>query len=199
MKPQPPTLTLKRGTPVHYYVHGKPRALHLGGKLGRYRLLSNSAAHLDSGMCVQTNEFQHAVFPAPNEHGVFAHAVCARVAFTLDPRLKVAVSYVQAGPRTWCAAVSELVVGDQYRSSPVSARFSHATLDAALGAVLPPLLLELREMATATDAYLQRRHSLPKSLYGKTRRFGNNALYSIIAGIPRHIASDILKSLRRAN
>lgn len=173
--------------------------MYLGDRLGGYRLLSGSATQLDSGMCVRQDEFPGVVFPAPNDHGVFDPSVCGRVAVSLDRRLKVEVSFLQAGPHIWCSAVSELIVGERYRSSPISTHGAHATLDAALANVLPALLLELRQLATGTDAQLQwRYHSLPKSLYGKARRFGNCAIHSIIAGIPRHIASDILKSLNGA-
>lgn len=198
MTPQPPTLSLKRGTPVNYFTGSRPQTLYLGGKVGGYRILSNSPAHLDSGMCVSTDEFPHSVFPAPNAQGVIDPAVCSRISLSLDPRLKLMVCYVQTGPDTWCASVSELVIGDHYRSSPVSAHHAHPTLDAALASVLPALLRELRDLATGTEAQLQRRHSLPKSLIAKARRFGQNAVYSVIEGIPRHISSDILKSLNGA-
>lgn len=199
MKPQPSTLSFKRGTPVHYYVGGKPQPLYLGGKLGGYRVLSASPAHLDSGSCIPVEEFPQAVFPAPNQNGCFDRSMCAQIAFSLDRRLKVVVSYIQTGPSTWCAAVSDLVIGDHYRSSPVSAKYNaHLTLEAALGHVLPPLLCELRILASGTDQQLLQRHSLPKSLHGKARRFGREAIYSIITEIPRHIAGDILKSLNGA-
>lgn len=196
MKPQPPTLTLKRGKPVLYFENEKPQSLYLSGKIGSYRLLSNSALQLDSGTCVHTDKFPFAVFPAANEHGVIDPAVCARIAFSLDRRLKVTVSYVQTGPSAWCAAVSEMVVGDGGRYSPITAHSTHSTLEGALAVILPALLLELRELATNTDEQFQQRsHSLPKSLYSKARRFGRQAIYTIISSIPRPLASDILKSL----
>lgn len=199
MKPQPPSLSLKRGTPVYYYSGSRQQALYLGGKVGGYRVLSNSPTLLDSGMCVHTDEFPHAVFPAPNAQGVLDPSFCARIHVRLDSRLRLAVCYVQSGPEAWCASVSELVIGDHYRGSPVSVLHTHPTLDAALYSILPALLRELRELATGSDAQLQRRHSLPKSLYAKARRFGQTGILSIIGGIPRRIAGDILKSLNGAN
>jgi len=198
MKPQAPTLALKSGTPVYHYRGGKPQSLYIGGRIGNYRLLT-LFPHSESGICVHMEEFPLRVYPAPNEHGVFPTAVCSRISVSLDRRLTVEICYVQSGPRAWCAAVSKMVVGDNYRSSPVSERDVYPTLEAALGAVLPPLLMELRELANGTDAQLQRRHSLPKCLYGKTRRFGAEAVYSIISEIPRDVASDILNSLNRRN
>lgn len=199
MKPQPPTLSLKRGAPVYYYRGDHPSALYLGGKVGSYRLLATSPTTLDSGMCVHPNEFPSTVFPAPNEHGVFNPAACTRISLQVDARLKLTVGYVEAGPSTWCAAVMELVVGDNHRSSPVSIRRKHPTLDAALADTLPSLLLELRELANGTDSELQKRHSLPKALYAKTRRFGRKGVYEVISAIPSHIASDILKLLNGAS
>lgn len=196
MKPQPPTLSLKRGTPVLYFENEKPQSLYLGGKIGSYRLLSSSALNLDSGTCVHSDKFPFAVFPAANEHGVFDPLVCARIAFSLDRRLKVTVCYVQTGPSTWTAAVSEMVVGDGGRYSPVTTHSTYSTLEGALAAILPALLLELRELATNTDKqFQQRNHSLPKFIYSKARRFGRQAIYTIISSIPRQLASDILKSL----
>lgn len=200
MKPQPPTLSLKPGTPVLYYAGTEPLSLFLGGKIGGSRILSNSAARLGSGLCVRADKFPQAVFPAPKEEGksVFDSSVCTRLGLSLDPRFKVEIRYVQCGPSTWCAAVSEMVVGDHGRYSPVSIEHSHPSLESALAHLLPALLLELRELATGSEVLLRQRHGLPKSLCGKARRFGKNAIYSIIAAIPKHIASDILKSLNGA-
>jgi hypothetical protein len=53
-------------------------------------------------------------------------------------------------------------------------------------------------LANGTDRELQKRHSLPKALYAKTRRFGRKGVYELISAIPSHIASDILKLLNGA-
>lgn len=143
-----------------------------------------------------SSEFPCKVFPAPNDHEVFDRAVCTNIAFNKDRRLKVEVSYVQAGPRTWCAAVSELTVGDGGQHSPVALTRAHPSLALALADVLPHLLCRLRQLANAPDEVLQVRfQALPKSMYRKARRFGHDAIFALISGIPREIANDILKLL----
>jgi hypothetical protein len=171
--------------------------MYMGGKIGGYRVLSSSLHTLDSGICVRIDELPSRVFPAPNEHGVFDRkGACTTIAFALDHRFKVSVSYVQAGPDTWCAEVDELTVSHCSSHSPISMHRTYPTLHAALLAVVPALLVTLRDLAQGTDEELYRRWGTPKSLCGKARRFGNNAVYSIISAIPRPTASDILKSLK---
>jgi hypothetical protein len=196
MKTQPPTISLKRGSPVLYYEGSKPKRLYLGDKIGGYKTLSHNSACLDSGVCVPAVEFPKKVFPAPNEHNVFAREVCTLISFNVDRRLKIEVCFVQAGPAHWCAAVTEKWVGDRFSSSPVSLTHTHSSLHKALFSILPPLLKELRDLANSTDLVMQsHQHSLPKSMYGKARRFGREAVYALISAIPPEIASDILKSL----
>jgi hypothetical protein len=182
----------KAGEPVIYYGVGGPRRLYMGGKIGAYRVLSNTP-NCDSGICVEIAQLEAEVFPAPSENGLFSPSLCAQITYALDRNYKVTVSYLRAGPDQWCMAVTELCFGHFGMHSPISSRFAQPTFEGAARDELMPLLKRLGEMAAGVGRDLAT--SVPKSAHSKAKTFARNAILAIVAALPRHLASDILKSL----
>lgn len=182
----------KAGEPVIYHGVGGPRRLYMGGKIGSYRVLSNTK-ECESGICVEIARLDADVFPAPNENGLFSPSLCAQITYALDRNYKVTVSYLQAGPNQWCMAVTELCFGNLGMHSPISSRFAQPTFEDVARDELTPLLKRLGEMAAGGGRDLAT--SVPKSSHPKAKRFARNAIIAIVAALPREFASDILNSL----
>jgi hypothetical protein len=104
----------KRGEPVVYYGNGRATRCFFGGKNGGYRVLS-STPDLESGWLVPLSSVLSEVFPAPNEHGVYAQDLATRIEYRGSATFHVAVDYLQIGPERWIAA-SEFRIGTRYRS-----------------------------------------------------------------------------------
>jgi hypothetical protein len=182
----------KRGEPVVYYGNGRATPCFFGGKNGGYRVLS-STPDLESGWLVPLSSVLSEVFPAPNEHGVYAQDLATRIEYRGSATFHVAVDYLQIGPERWIAA-SEFRIGTRYRSTPLTAARVFLTLEEAQKAVVVPLLLDLGRLAAGAD-----NNVAPDARVGAahkaTRRHGQMAVYTILSALPSPVQSDIIMLL----
>lgn len=180
----------RRGEAIVYYDGNVRTRCYFGGKMADFRVLSPTPG-LESGWCVKLSDVETKVFPAPNEHGVYASEHATRLEYRHNSSFWVAVLTLQIGPSEWIAT-TEFRLGDKSRVAPLTSAISFPTLEEALRQTLIPLLRDLAKIGVGAP---NRIIAQPSSRATKEvfQKHAEKAIYELLNALPSPPRSDIIK------